>query len=371
MKLPLVEFTKALYSKHNSKQDVGLIAIQHLLGTTHDMFNSLVSFGVKPQKICVLGKCYSTHVKTASCMKKAGIYVSPFSTAFDSHTPFDSFFEKNILSFLNESFERLGNVDRYIILDDGGHLISMILKHFKHLAPKIVAIEQTSSGYESLEKQTHLFPILNVAHSSLKRHYEPLWIARLVHTQLMKNLSLNELKSKRILILGNGAIGMAFHFLLKPQFDVTIYEKNDPNRPNFETALSQADVIIGCTGMTSLPHTKHLLLKKSCLLVSASSSDREFDSVYLRRESMHYTDCHRNLSVGGIQLLNSGFPINFTGQKHSVSPAKIQLVRALLIASILEAQKLQQIDPGFISLDKNIHQAIGYCFTSLYAKIPT
>ncbi|MCH9627095.1 MAG: hypothetical protein S4CHLAM2_07290 [Chlamydiales bacterium] len=368
MKLPLIEFTKSLFPNGNALKRTCILSLQHILETTHSMFQALYAYDLDPENVCILGKCYSTNEHVAKRMQQEGIYVSSLSGFFDSHCSYDFLLDKIVLQFLVDCFKRKRDYDRYIVLDDGGHLLSGIIRYFDHLSPKIVGIEQTSSGYEKLKHCTLPFPVLNIANLSLKKKREPSWIAQLVLEQIVKRYPTHQLDSKHILILGNGALGSAFHHLLKDAYHVTVYEKMDPLRPNLAQLLPEVDLIIGCTGVTSLPKIYHDLLKKGCLLASASSSDREFDSVHFRKNFPSYSNCHFDLDTGRVHLINSGFPLNFTGDKHSVNPEKIQLIRALLMSGILQAGMLQEHTPGYISFDDQIQSAIGEHFANLLVK---
>lgn len=74
--------------------------------------------------------------------------------------------------------------------------------------------------------------------------------------------------------------------------------------------------------------------------MSASSSDREFDAVALRRRTTPNPDCHADLRVadGSVDatLLNSGFPVNFDGSP-MCGDASMALTMALLAAAVLYA----------------------------------
>ena len=326
------------------------------------MFQALYTYGIEPENVCILGKCYSTNERVAKNMQEEGIYVSSLSAFFDSHCSYDFLLDKIVLQFLVDCFKRKHNYDRYIVLDDGGHLLSAIIRHFEHLSPKIVGIEQTSSGFEKLKHCSLPFPVFNIATLSLKKRYEPQWVAQLILDQIAKKFPSYHLKSKHILIMGNGAMGSAFNQLLRETYQVTVYEKMDPMRPNLGQLLPEVDLILGCTGVTSIPKIHHGLLKKGCLLASASSSDREFDSVHFRKRFPSYSNCHFDLDTGRVHLINSGFPLNFTGDEHSIGPEKIQLVRALLMSGILQAGALKDHTPGYISFDDRVQSAIGKHF---------
>ena len=120
--------------------------------------------------------------------------------------------------------------------------------------------------------------------------------------------------------------------------------------------MPKADLILGCTGMTSITQAQHRFLKKGCILASASSSDREFDSVFIRAKNPAFYNCFQDVDNGHVTLLNSGFPINFDGKRHSIAPEKIQITRALLTAGILQALDLAGKAQNMVDLNA-IHQA--------------
>jgi hypothetical protein len=88
------------------------------------------------------------------------------------------------------------------------------------------------------------------------------------------------------------------------------------------------------------------------MLISASSSDREFDAISLRKQIPFYTNPHQDVRVGKILLINSGFPINF--DEFYLDSVEFQLTRSLLLTSIFQAIKFNFVnqDPDFIALSK-------------------
>jgi S-adenosylhomocysteine hydrolase len=341
-KLPAIEFAKTLLPY--SLEKIGIIAVQHLLETTHVMFRAWFDLGLRPENLHVLGKCYSTNAEVAAAMREDGIRVSEMSARFDSHLSYDEQFDQMVDRFLRETGWR--GVARVIVLDDGGHLLTRIKD------PEMIGIEQTSSG---LAKLDHLpFPVINIAKSKAKMCHEPRMVAELVVRRLGENLS-----AKNILIIGNGSLGQAVLAALKhPR--VISYDKRD--KGDLDRLLPSADLIIGCTGSTSIPFSKHALLKKGCILASASSSDREFDGVHLRKKIPSYFHCHRDVQVGDVTLLNSGFPVNFIGERHSVAPGQIQLVRGLITLGVLQAAGMKGERRGMVELDEEGQAALEQAF---------
>jgi hypothetical protein len=127
--------------------------------------------------------------------------------------------------------------------------------------------------------------------------------------------------------------------------------------------LPSYDLIIGCTGSTSIPHPLHDSLKDGCILASVSSSDREFDAHCLRKQIMPYSDCHQCVTIEDKLLLNSGFPVNFDGGIHSVPPKYIQFTRALLVAAIFQSMQQDSSSPlKIIDLDFSYQKKISNIF---------
>lgn len=379
-KMPLVEYLTSCYPDISLHRML-FICSQHILATTHSMFRSLYAFGLNPRNIFVLGKCYSTNRDVWHEMQADGIRVCPGSFFFESHESFDVQFQRISESFLESVLHQIDPADfeRIIIMDDGGQLLTLATKFFSG-HKNIIGIEQTSSGYEKIKKNLPSFPVIDVARSYAKLHYESPIIAEAVSRKVWQRiLKLNRIPSK-ILIIGMGAIGSSLYNVFKEVYKnsgIFGYDQNGWGgasesgicKDNFDDSLRQFDLIVGCTGSVSIPAAKHRFLKSDCMLVSASSSDREFDAMHLRRRCKSSSRCHNDFICDELILLNSGFPVNFTGGRHSVAPSKIQLTRALLVAAIFQASEFIEFTPGIVPLDGEMQRDILTKFFSLHPKL--
>lgn len=340
-KLPLLDFTTTLYPDIDL-QDVYIICAQHLVSTTYSLFHTLLKLGLKPSNLSAIGKCYSTDPQAYEEMKKIGIDVCSSSMEFDSHRPFDDQYRENIKIFIKQRLKKLTGkgFKKIIILDDGGELISAA-NSILELTENVIGVEQTSSGFRKLKNKKLKFPIINVARSPAKLNYESPIIAKLVVDTLVRRIEKFQLKPREVLIIGNGPIGSQIHEVLKNDYQVSIFDedssKSSLSPEEFEKSLRKFDLIIGCTGKTVLGPNQYKLLKKNVILVSASSSDREFDAINLRNKLPLVTNCHENLLSSGIYLVNCGFPINFAAEYREIDTDELQLTRSLLLASILQA----------------------------------
>ena len=353
--LPLLDFTAKLYPK-TDLGDVYIVCAQHLVSTTYSLFYTLVQLGVKPENISAIGKCYSTDPQAFAELKRLGIDVCPTSLSFDSHKPFDEQYRSNIKKFIKSRAQKILDSDsrKIIILDDGGELIPEATEALKQ-PQNAVGIEQTSAGYHKLQKNTLQLPIINVARSQAKLQYESPIIANLVMDTLEKGMSQLNLKPGKALIIGKGAIGSHIEDLLSSPHETETYDhqisRSSIRKEDFDRSLPKFDLIIGCTGSQVLTSEQFNLLKSNAVLVSASSSDREFNAVFLRKKVPSDNNCHQHLNIEGKWLINCGFPINFSSDFRSIDCDKLQLTRSLLLTAILQADAQENLKTGFIALD--------------------
>ena len=333
--LPLLEFTASLYIG-SSLQDVYILCAQHILPTTHELFLTMFEMGLDPKNIAVIGKCYSTNPETYRKMHLDQIDVSESSIGFEWNDRFDFQYKNFIDRFFKLRIPKITSkkIKKLIILDDGGELIALANEHLTSLCD-VVGIEQTTSGFEKLRQLELKIPVVNVARSRAKLHCESPIIADVITERVLDLLKRFNLVSPNILIVGNGAIGQQMSSAVQKYAEVTIFDtcpdRSSVSPGQFKSILNRFDIIVGCTGQTSISHHLHPFLKKNAILVSASSSDREFDAVHLRRKVKEQVCCHGDIQVQNICLTNCGFPINFDRDYNTVDGIRFQLTRSLLL----------------------------------------
>lgn len=358
MQLPLLEYVQSK-NKSVDLSEYSLIACQHLLGTTIDMIDVLVNQGMKVSNIWIIGKCYSSNREVFDLLIHKGINVSADSFSFDSKQTYDKQFQAYILHFLKEALNSL-STKKIIILDDGGFLIDAFQSENSNVYNSITSIEQTTSGFDRLNGKSIPFPIVNIARSAAKLDIEAPIIAEKVVEQILSTFDSYYLTNPNVLVVGNGAIGTHIAKQLRSKnFSVSvcdILQNLCDFDGDYKKELHTFDVIIGATGKTIISSDDLSTLKENVLLMSASSSDREFDSVYIRA-GQNIKNCHDNIERNGIRLINCGFPINFkNGAKHCVEPEKIQLTRALLLAGVF--QSIHEEKNGMVALNSEIQKEL-------------
>lgn len=379
-RLPLIELASSFISS-TELEDCYIIGAQHILPTTYTMLQALFKKGLKPENVSLLGKCYSTDMDTYHAMRQAGIDVCANTIHFDSHVSFDEGFKSHIHAFLAARRERLNDskYKKVIILDDGGECIEiapLYLDSFDHVS----AMEQTSSGYNHLRDKEHFFPIVNVARSEAKLTCESSKIIEEGITQLRKELPHLEkqysTKIRKALVIGNGPIGTRMLEALRADgykvncFDIDA-EKSDFSSDEFIACLGEFDLIVGCTGTTSLKKEFHPLLKKGCILASISSSDREFDAIHLRSNAAHTNNCADHIISDGIILLHCGFPVTFFIEQRD-NPQFFQFTRSLIISAVAQAINLSAgLIKGFVELKREWQQILMNAFKKILNRMQT
>lgn len=355
--LDLLHFTGNLWGRPSLK-NVAIIGAQHLMESTLNLFHFLTQTELSPNLTFLLGKCYSTSKSVYQDFVDANFNVSPLSFHFDSHCSFDESYQHNINQFLQDSLAKIDfdKVNKLIVLDDGGYLISS-LAHCKLPNIPVIAIEQTSSGIHHLKKHTLTTPVINVARSKAKLELETPFIIEYSLKKLYEYIPLRKLAGRTVLILGFGAIGTGVAKALENICQVKVFDPAFTDQFLLIEYLKIADVVIGCSGTTSLKHSQYKYLKKNAILVSFSSSDREFEA-HKFRQLFPQTDNPLSSFNSKVQLIQCGFPINFWQSRNNMPLDKIQITLSLLQSAIYQSINKANFPNEIIDFDPEIEQQI-------------
>jgi S-adenosylhomocysteine hydrolase len=360
-RLPLIERLTQLFDDLNLENTL-IISVQHLCSTTEVLFDALLDLNLYPENLYVVGKCYSTNPEVLVRLRKKGVNALFSSSSFNCSVPFDIDFDRNVDEMIKQviSSNDLFSFERIIILDDGGHLLERANALLSKGLP-VVGIEQTSSGFNRMKDRNLPFPVINLARSWLKLEYESPIIISLVLRKLKEKLDQLDSNVNKVLLIGFGVLGQKIHEILKDRYLISIFdsvpEKSTIAPDELKMRLGEFDLIIGCTGSTSLKFEDFSYLKKPVILASISSSDREFEAFKFRKLKP-VKNCHSHVIVDGITLLNCGFPITFDEDYDSIDTDDFQLTRALILASVYQASITNLTLRGFLPMEGDLQQMI-------------
>lgn len=362
----LVERARNIIGKKPFKK-TAVVYVHHPLQTSVNVLHSMLSLGVKSENVFVLGKHYSQCDAVVSDIKKLNIFYQPSSRQVGLGKFSQSFIRdinwlwSKVLARLQEDKDGKKEIENVLILDHGGHALSFtpapIVEEYN-----VIGIEKTTAGIIHLKEHGGMppFPIINMANCAAKIFLESPLIAEAVITKLD---SLMPIKDKITCgIIGYGAIGKAVtEKLLSMGHKVIVYD-NDSQK--LEAAKSSstccitkelsalipiADYIFGCTGRDITTSIEYFRLSpKNKTLISCSSEDKEFLSLLqaIQQEKNGKVSANplNNITYqtdlgATITILRGGFPINFDNSGESVPANDIQLTRALVLGSVLQAVK--------------------------------
>ncbi|HZI48374.1 MAG TPA: hypothetical protein VFD75_11305, partial [Pyrinomonadaceae bacterium] len=139
-------------------EDTALVAVQHLLLQTVDLFQTTGTMGLNPKNVFALGKVYSNSQPVIQTLRSMGI------TVIDSTTPepgeFQSYFQTDVKRLWHVAAERLRarHIKRILVLDDGGVCITSVppevLQRYE-----LCGVEQTSLGMFLFEEKPPPFAV--------------------------------------------------------------------------------------------------------------------------------------------------------------------------------------------------------------------
>jgi len=339
---------------------VAIIGLQHIVGTTHALVRAFLALGIRPSRIRLLGKAYSTDPATLEKIRSEGAcaevsgYLDP-TVGYDDTLKADVtwFVEESIAAFLDDA-----DLRKVVVLDDGGFMIAEMSRHSSLLESKDISlrgVEQTTSGFRLISRKMATFPVVNVARSSVKLADEADIVTDIVWRTLVHLMGEIGVKPRRILIVGKGAIGSSLGGLAAGHCHVDYFDTDPEKLAGSQSALAEIvtryDLVVGCVGSTVIDLSALADPDKLVVFASASSSDVEFRAEKFRALAGSGPDHREHARRGNILLLNSGFPINFYFVGVIEEPAIFQLTRALLFAGVVQACGLEASAPSVVALD--------------------
>src|ERR1700751_1689518 len=172
LKPSLMEVTAALSNRARATgfdfgDDTAIVAVQHMLWQTGDLFEAIAALGVKRENIFALGKVYSNSAVVIATLRDRGI------TVLQSTIPRPGEFERCLQLDVCELWELVRHklagrkVKRILVLDDGGSCINSI--PYELLTQYAVCgVEQTSFGIFPFAVKPPPFAVMSWARTAVK-----------------------------------------------------------------------------------------------------------------------------------------------------------------------------------------------------------
>jgi hypothetical protein len=380
----LMEVTGALSSCAQNAhftfgEDTALVAVQHMLRQTVDLFRALIDIGLKPENIFALGKVYSNSRPVITSIRNMG------ATVIESTVPepgeFDACFEHDVRQLWRIAAEKLAKrrVARIIVLDDGGKCItstpSELLRRYA-----AVGVEQTSQGMFVFEEKPPPFAVFSWARSPVKLHiggniFSYCLIDKL-RTQFLRGGK--SLRGADVGIIGLGSIGRGLTSAAWEQGSrVTFFDADaNLNIPQYlqdkvtrvdslEELMTRCEYVFGSSGRNPFKDEWPLAYRPGINLFSASGGDQEFGPIIRDLRSGPRFKVAENTwditsddgSCGPIRIAYLGYAYNFVSRAPSAVPTRIvQLETGGLLAGLIQARSYLSLIEKGREQNKGIHR---------------
>lgn len=383
MQQSLMEVTGALSNCARSAgfdfgSDTVLVAVQHMLYQTVDLFRAVARIGLKPENIFALGKVYSNSTPVITKIRNMG------ATVIESTVPapgaFAGAFNRDVTRLWKTVAANLAQrrVKRIIVLDDGGECVINIPPDL--LSRYAVAgVEQTSFGMFVFEQNPPPFPVFSWARSAVKLQigghiFSHCFIDR-VQAEFLRGQPLN---GAEIGIVGLGSVGRALADIATRQGNSVAFYDPDPDLkvPSYlraritrvealEQLLLHSDYLFGASGRGPFRGQWPIDHRPDIKLFSASGGDQEFGPIirYLQnRPAFKLTAGSLDITSndgpsGPIRIAYLGFPYNFVSRAEVAVPTHlVQLETAGLLAGLIQARTYLELVEEGDGQDAGIHR---------------
>ncbi|MEQ1515905.1 MAG: NAD(P)-dependent oxidoreductase [Usitatibacteraceae bacterium] len=226
--------------------------------------------------------------------------------------------------------EALEASDQPLLVQEVGGYLAKYSERLGKYAHFLGVVEDTNNGHWAYERtKPHSKPVLSMARSPLK-DVEDTIIGDAVLFSIERVVRENfgsVLQGSRSAVIGFGKIGTSTAVALRGRESVvSIYDINPAKNMRarvegffpapLKSVLAEADLVVGCTGQTSVRLVDMEHIKDGCVLASASSKDYEFDlkgfaSVCQVDKIDSVTARYRQPNGKSFYILLDGTPINF------------------------------------------------------------
>ena len=344
-------------------EDTALVAVQHMLLQTVDLFQTIGAIGLNLNNVFALGKVYSNSPPVIQALRNMGI------TVVESTTPepgqFYPCFQRDVARLWRVAAETLRNrnIRRILVLDDAGVCITNapaeILQRYA-----VCGVEQTSRGMFLFEESPPPFTVISWARSAVKLHIGgPIFSQSFLEKLSTEHLHGLSIRGANVGVIGLGSIGRAAAKLLVMQGAKTVFYDPYVQVPNslrerikradsLGELMTSCEFVVGCSGRNPFNHQWPISHRPGIKLFSASGGDLEFGPIIndLRRKPDFevnpdtWTLTSKHGPSGPIEIAYLGYPYNFVSRGVEAVPTRIvQIETAGLLTALVQARFYLQI----------------------------
>ncbi len=350
-------------------EDTALVAVQHMLQQTVELFRTVSDMGLSLKNIFALGKIYSNSFPVIKTLRDMGVTV--VETTVPPPGEFHSYFERDVDRLWKIAAQALAQrgIRRVLVLDDAGVCITrvpaQILQQYT-----VCGIEQTSSGIVQVEEKRPPFAVISWARAAVKLEIgSPIfsrWFIEKVNTDFLRGRSL---RGKQLGIIGMGSIGRGVaNLLLKQGNEVLFYDPNPGlhvsglprdkivRSNSLEELMLRCDYVLGCSGRNPFKDKWPLSHRPGIKLLSASSGDQEFGPIIRDlKQRPDFKIASNTWDIvsdygpsGRIQIAYLGYPYSFVSRRaEALATSIVQFDTGGLLAALVQARLfLEQCETG-------------------------
>ena len=353
-------FERAVAAGFKFGEDTALVAVQHMLEQTVDLFKAADEMGLKLKNIFALGKVYSNSVPVIKTLREMGVTV--IESTLPEPGEFNSYFKRDIAKLWQVVSEALRKrqIKRVLVLDDAGVCITNVpadmLRRYA-----VCGVEQTTRGMVLFEEAPPPFAVISWARAAVKLKIgSPIFSQYLIEKLNTEFLQGGSLQGKQLGIIGLGYIGSGIANLALTQSNDVLFYDPDPRvhfpptlrrrvarMDSLEELMLRCDYVLGCSGHNPF-EGKWPLNHRPCIkLLSASSGDQEFGPIIRDlKQKPHFKVASNTWDIvsehgpsGPIHIAYRGYPYSFVSRDTEAVPTPIvQFDTGGLLAALVQAR---------------------------------
>jgi hypothetical protein len=341
-------------------EDTAMVAVQHMLWQTVDLFSTASSMGLALKNIFALGKVYSNSPQVIKTLREMGVTV--IESTMPEPGEFHSTFERDVARLWKVAGDALGQrqIKRLLVLDDAGVCITNVPAHILQRYA-VCGVEQTTRGMVLFQEKQPPFAVISWARAAVKLNIGGAifsqYLIEKINTEFLKGESLQR---KQLGIVGLGSIGRGVAHLAIGQSTEVLFYDPDPrvhlpaslhNRVarvnSLEDLMLRCDYVLGCSGRNPFAGKWPLNHRPGIKLLSASSGDQEFGPIIRDlKQKPHFAVASTTWDIlseygpsGAIHIAYLGYPYSFVSRRTEAVPTGIvQFDTGGLLAALVQAR---------------------------------